>query len=258
MLGVALVVAAATPAVAQDAPHKERVDPREITPDFRSGAVNDRGELGVPEDLGPTGEARGADIDLLKEACEVELALSAAPDGLRDGAGIYVLRRDGYKRIRSSSNGFDCIVDRDYPQALKPTCFDAEGAAAIVPKIVSVGEWMLEGVGPVEIERRLVAGFESGHFRPAERAGVAYMLSNFNRPWNPHTQSRGWLPPHVMFYAPHLSNADIGFDPATYITGEKRPLIAYEGPHGYMVMVTGETRPRADNELKKCPAWVWE
>src|SRR5215472_17197242 len=67
---------------------------------------------------------------------EMALALSAAPEHLRAAAGLYALEADGFRQVRESKNGFTCIVNRDHPLNLKPTCFDAEGTATIVPKIV--------------------------------------------------------------------------------------------------------------------------
>src|SRR5438093_7232088 len=74
------------------------------------------------------------------EAQEVAMALSAAPEHLRPGAGVYVLTASGFKQTRPSTNRFTCIVNRDHPKALKPTCFDEEGTATILPKILRVGE----------------------------------------------------------------------------------------------------------------------
>ena len=202
-------------------------------------------------------------VEILPAACETELALAAAPDHLRDGAGVWVLGEAGYRRTRDSSNGFECIVNRDHPRVLKPTCFDAAGAATIVPKIVRVGQWLLEGVGPEELARRVAEGFTSGEFERPARAGVAYMLSNYNRPWypqpgSPRSGTLGRFPPHVMFYAPDVTGADIGFDAEAFRKDRSLPMVAYQGPHGFSVMITGENHERRAGEVDDCPRWVWE
>lgn len=199
-----------------------------------------------------------SEVDVLPESCESEIALAAAPEHLRDGAGLWLFTAEGYRSARQSENGIECIVNRDDPRVLKPTCFDAEGAAAIVPKIVAVGEWLLEGLDAAEIASREAAGFESGRFRRVARAGVAYMLSNNNRPWNPQTQSLGRFPPHIMFYAPDITNADIGYVPGSFDPEAPLPFIGYQGPHGYMIMITGQNRSTEPGELADCPAWVRE
>src|ERR1700737_2734796 len=76
---------------------------------------------------------------------EMAMALSAAPPRLRDQAAVYVLERSGFIKIRESHNGFSCIVNRDHPLNLKPTCYDAEGSETILPKGIQVGAWLMEG-----------------------------------------------------------------------------------------------------------------
>lgn len=253
-LALALALAAVGPVEAQRSPPRTYDDP---------GTRIDRGSPGFMggEDESAQdaeGEADADTLEVLPKACELELALAAAPEHLREQAGAFVLRGDGYRRVRESKNGFDCIVNRDHPRSLKPTCFDAEGSAVIIPKIVAVGGWLLEGLSTEEIQQRVEYGFVNGDFVPPSRAGVAYMLSNYNRPWFPQSQTLGRFPPHVMFYAPNLTNEDIGFDPEAFAENRSLPLVAYQGPHGFIIMITGENRPRAQGELKACPAWVWQ
>ena len=82
--------------------------------------------------------------NLLPQANEVELALSAGPEHLRAEATVYVFGDGGYVRVRDGSNGFSCLVNRDGFQAgdqtLRPTCWDAEGSATILPVMLRVGE----------------------------------------------------------------------------------------------------------------------
>jgi hypothetical protein len=165
------------------------------------------------------------------EQRETAMALSAAPEHLRAGAGVYVLTPSGYKQTRRSTNQFTCIVNRDHPNALKPTCFDEEGTATILPKILRVGELMMQGKSLSEISADIRAGFASGKFVSPRRPGIAYMLSGDIRAVNPATGAISSFPPHVMFYAPNLTNEDIGSNDAAGL-----PFIAYQGPHGYMIM----------------------
>jgi hypothetical protein len=140
------------------------------------------------------------------EQRETVMALSAAPEHLRAGAGVYVLTRSGYKRARPSTNKFTCIVNRDHPKALKPTCFDEEGTATILPKILRVGELMMQGKSLSEIAEDIRAGFANGKFISPRRPGVAYMQSGDIRGVNSATGAVSSFPPHVMFYAPNLTN----------------------------------------------------
>jgi hypothetical protein len=174
--------------------------------------------------------------ELMPEAAEIKLALSAAPEHLRKDAAVYVLRKNGYAKVRNGSNGFTCIVNRDHPLNQKPTCYDAEGTATIVPKVLRVGELLMQGKPMAEINQEIAEGFRSGQYISPRRPGVAYMLSGDIRDFNPQTGKVESFPPHVMFYAPNLTNQDIG---STGDFAPGMPSIAYQGPQGFMIVVLG-------------------
>src|ERR1700746_3518075 len=113
--------------------------------------------------------------ELLPREKETDLALNAAPEHLRKSAGVYVLERHGFVKIRESTNGFTCIVNRDHPLSLKPVCFDAEGTATILPKILRVGELLMQGKAMSEINAEIAEGFRTGKYIAPRRSGVAYM-----------------------------------------------------------------------------------
>jgi hypothetical protein len=179
---------------------------------------------------------------LLPREKEIALALSAAPEHLRKGAGVYVLERSGFVKVRDSANGFTCIVNRDHPLNQKPVCFDAEGTATILPKILRVGELLVQGKPMSEIDREIEEGFMSGKYISPRRAGVAYMLSGDIRNFNPGTGKVESFPPHVMFYAPNLTNADLGTTPEALAKDPSLPFVAYQGPHGFIIVVNSDTK----------------
>jgi hypothetical protein len=178
--------------------------------------------------------------EIFRRDKEMELALSAAPEHLRNGAGVYVLERNGYLKVRESTNGFTCIVNRDHPLSLKPVCFDAEGTATILPKILRVGELLMQRKEMSEINAEIAKGFRIGKYISPRRTGVAYMLSGDIRNYNPRTGKVESFPPHIMFYAPNLTNADLGTTPEALEKDPSLPFVAYQGPHGYIIMLAGE------------------
>jgi hypothetical protein len=168
---------------------------------------------------------------------EFQMALSAAPEHLRAKAGVYVLEENGFVLARPAENGFTCIVNRDHPRNLKPTCYDAEGTHTILPKVLRIGQLLRRGLPAQKIREEIAEGFRAGKYIAPRRPGVAYMLSGDIQSFNPHTGKAESFPPHVMFYAPNLTNEDIGS------TGEFEPglpSIGYQGPHGYMILVLGK------------------
>lgn len=173
---------------------------------------------------------------LLPEAEEVTLALSAAPEHLRAGATVYALTEAGYKKVHEGSNGFVCAVYRDHPLAQKPTCWDAEGAETIVPRVLFEGELMMQGRARAAIIKAVEEGFRTARFISPRRAGIAYMLSPHILNYNSNTGQVVPFPPHVMIYAPNLTNADIGATPESFRTYKNHPFVAYQGPHGYLIV----------------------
>ena len=180
------------------------------------------------------------EVDLLPLDEEVELALSAAPAHLRAEATVFALTADGFEMAQEGTNGFSCVVNRDHPLNPKPTCYDAEGTATILPKVLLMSELMLAGVPMSAIADTVASGFASGRFKAPSRPGVAYMLTRGIRTYNPRNQTFGSFPPHVMFYAPGMTNADIGTSFPARREAPYLPFIAYQGPHGFMVVVVGD------------------
>jgi hypothetical protein len=178
--------------------------------------------------------------ELLPRQKEIGLALGAAPEHLRKGAGVYVLEHGGFVKVRESTNGFTCIVNRDHPLNQKPVCFDAEGTATILPKILRVGELLMEGAPTPEIDKEIAEGFRTGKYISPRRAGVAYMLSGDIRNYNPRTGVVESFPPHVMFYAPNVTNADLGITAEALAKDPSLPFIAYQGPHGFIIVLASD------------------
>src|SRR5215813_9038795 len=87
----------------------------------------------------------------LDQQKEIALALSACPDSVASKAGIYVLERHGYAKIRDSENGFTAIVQHSSPASQEPQCMDAEGTRAFLRRYLKVAEWRTQGKTPAEI-----------------------------------------------------------------------------------------------------------
>jgi hypothetical protein len=142
---------------------------------------------------------------------EIALALSACPPSLANRAAVYVLDKSGYVKVRDGESGFTAIVQRLRPDTQEPRCMDAEGTRTILPRILKTAELRASGKSPQEISRFVAVAFATGVFHPPARPGIDYMLSTENIVLlDPAKGTVGPFPPHVMFYAPYLSNADLG------------------------------------------------
>jgi hypothetical protein len=161
---------------------------------------------------------------------------------MRDGAGVWVLTASGPRLHRAATNGYTCIVNRDEVEALKPTCYDPEGTATILPVVVHFGELLMQGVPVAEIRRRIGEGFRNGRFISPRRAGIAFMLStHVVNVLDPATHRFGTASPHYMIYAPNVTNADLSIPDTAYNAHSWMPSVAYTGPQGFIIVSVPHT-----------------
>ncbi len=148
-------------------------------------------------------------VTLMNRDREIEMALSACPPSVADKAAVYVLEKTGYVKIRDSQNGFSAIVQHSLPTSREPQCMDAEGARSFLPRMLKVAELRAQGNSAEEIRRAIADAFAKGILRPPQKPGINYMLSTENLVPDDNGVVAPF-PPHVMFYAPYITNADIG------------------------------------------------
>lgn len=200
---------------------------------------------GVPEsrtsDAQREQSTRPVHIWTLPQDLEVRWAVSALPPSLRDQAGIRILSGGHYVEYRKAANPFTCIVSRRAGN-LYPVCFDEEGTRTILPAYEDDATMRQNGMTSDKVEAELANGFASGRYQPPSRPGIAYMLS----PATFVLGSDGTLhsvPAHVMFYAPYLTDKDIGGAMG------KTAFVDRPGPHGMIIVLAGQAeRDRALTE----------
>jgi len=174
--------------------------------------------------------AAGGKVIVIPRDLEMRLAVNALPPSLREDATIRVMGPAGYVEARHGSNPFTCIVSRRGGN-FYPVCFDREGAKTILPAYEDDATMRMKGAGDAEVDAALAKGFADGTYRPPARPGIAYMLSPCT-----YMIDNGKLravPPHTMFYAPFLTDADVGG-----VMG-KTPFIDRPGPHGQFIVLAG-------------------
>src|SRR5271157_3293089 len=200
-------------------------------------------------------------IEPLPRDLEIQLALSALPPHLRDNATVYVLNPDkGFEVARKGTNGFHAFVARtgddtfrgSWPltayrdDILYPISFDSAGVKAQMRVFFDAAEMQAKGTPPGELKKIIKDRYKTGYYKAPERAGISYMLSPVLRTYfNPEESDRVVTMnyPHVMYYAPNVSDEDIG--------GGKRggmyPFVIFPGPHGYFIQPIDLTKRKAIN-----------
>jgi hypothetical protein len=185
--------------------------------------------------LAQSAQAAGSQVpELMDRQREITLALSACPPALAAKAGVYVLEKSGYVKVRDSENGFTAIVGHLLPNSVEPQCMSAEAARTHIPPILKVAELRAQGKSPAEIKSFMADAFAKGVFPPVTKLSVDYMLSPENLP--PSDAGAGvpeHYPPHVMFFAPGVTNADLGVDGSD----DGIALVAAEGTPQAIIIV---------------------
>ena len=174
---------------------------------------------------------------LMDREKEVALALSACPGPVASKAAVYVLDQSGYIKVRDSQNGFTAIVQHALPTSQEPQCLDAEGTRTHLPRILRIAELRAQGKSREEIKRYVADAFAKGIFQPPARPGIDYMLSTENVVAVDEDKGiSAPFPPHMMFYVPYLTNADLGSDGSPKGIG----FVVNEGtPHALMIVPVG-------------------
>jgi hypothetical protein len=178
----------------------------------------------------------GAKVVQLPRDLEVRLAENALPKELRAGATVLVMEAEGYVKVRQGTNPFTCLVSRRGGN-FYPVCFDEEGTRTILPEFADDAVLRSKGASDEEVRRHIAQGFEEGRYRPPSRPGVAYMLSPATYMLEGGKLTRGF--PHTMFYAPFLTNTDIGG-----IVG-RTAFVDRPGPHGMIIVLAGQREREA-------------
>ena len=143
------------------------------------------------------------------KASEIELARSAAPASISDGAEVLVLTQDGYMTAVKGGNGFVCLVERAWakttddpefwnPKISAPHCLNAPAAKTYLPIVLMKTKLVMAGKSKMEITQALKSARERKELPALEPNAMCYMmskqqyLSDDDKHWHPH----------MMWYVP--------------------------------------------------------
>jgi hypothetical protein len=175
------------------------------------------------------------DFSLPREE-RIKLAESAAPAEISSRATVYLLEQTGYVKIREGTNGFSCLVDRQTPLNLEPTCFDVEGSSTTLPTRLYVEEQRAKGKSEEQIKAEIDEGYKKGKYKAPSKPGIVYMMSDRGYLLVPGSNKLVRIPPHLMFYAPYATDKDIGLPPSA----ANMPRVIRPGqPDAYIIVIPG-------------------
>lgn len=196
----------------------------------------------------PSRQATETAIEQMPATLETQFALSALPRAMRDQATVHLLDpKKGYELSRQGTSGMTCLVERTaWEQAdfrndiYVPLCYDAAGTTTFLKVIMDAAALRARGMSPTALKAEIEKRYQTGTYTVPGKPGLSYMLAPLQRTWmvpdwNVHTMPM----PHLMFYAPNLTNEDIGAVAAL------NPLHVFTFKEGlaaqtYMIVVVGE------------------
>jgi hypothetical protein len=191
-------------------------------------------------------QATETTIEQMPAKLETQFALSALPPAMRDHATVYLLDpKKGYQLSRQGTSGVTCLVERTaWEQAdfrndiYVPLCYDAEGTKTYLKVIMDAAALRGQGMSPVALKAEIENRYKNKTYKVPEKAGLSYMVAPTMRTWMlPDWQVHTMPMPHLMFYAPNITNEDIGAVPSLLY-----PFIFKEGlaEQSYMIQLIGE------------------
>jgi hypothetical protein len=202
--------------------------------------------------LAPASEATEAIIEQMPAELETRFALSALPPALRDRATVYLLDpKKGYQLSREGTSGLTCLVERtvwewvDFRSDIYiPLCYDAAGTKAHLKVMMDAATLRAGGMGPVALKAEIENRYKNKVYKAPEKPGLSYMVAPVFRALGPpdmkmHSMSM----PHLMFYAPNVTNEDIGAVPDLAVPSSLvYPFIDKQGnaEQSYMIQLVGE------------------
>ncbi len=196
----------------------------------------------------PSNDTTETTIEQMPAKLEIQFALSALPPGLRDQATVYLLDpKKGYQLSRQGTSGVACLVERTaWEQAdfrndiYVPLCYDAAGTKSFLRVIMDAALLRVQGMNPTSVKVEIEKRYHDKTYKVPERAGLSYMVAPVMRTWMmPDWQVHTMPMPHLMFYAPHMTNEDIGATPNASLL---YPFTFKEGiaEQTYMIQLIGE------------------
>lgn len=104
-----------------------------------------------------------------------------------------------------------------------------------------------KGMPAGELKKLIQERLRTGYYKPPARAGISYMLAPIMRTYDEPEKSPKLMTasfPHVMYFAPNVSDKDIGSGEL----GGVYPHVIMPGPYGYIIQALDTKEKAAINK----------
>ncbi len=153
---------------------------------------------------------RAGKRSLLATDVEIALARSAAPREVSAAADVYTLTDTGYVLAVRGTNGNACLVNRSWPDALEPHCFDAEASATVMQHDLLRTALYQRGISKTEVDRDIADRVLDGRLKLPRRPAMTYMMSAAQVLYDDSGKKVGAWQPHLMLHMPYLTSEELG------------------------------------------------
>jgi hypothetical protein len=207
--------------------------------------------IGVGISASPS-HATETTIEQMPAKLETQFALSALPRAMRAKATVYLLDpAKGYQLSQQGTSGVTCLVERtawelaDFRNDIYiPLCYDAEGTKTYLKVIMDTATLRAQGMSPVALKAEIENRYKNKTYKVPEKAGLSYMIAPVMRTVGPPDMKVHTMPmPHLMFYAPNITNEDIGAVPNLSVHSSLLyPFLDKQGiaEQSYIIQLIGE------------------
>ena len=191
-------------------------------------------------------------IEQMPAKLETQFALSALPRAMREKATVYLLDpTKGYQPSQPGTSGVTCLVERtvwemaDFRNDIYiPLCYDAVGTKTYLKVIMDTATLRIQGMSPITLKAEIENRWRDKTYKLPEKSGLSYMVAPVFRTVGPPDMKVHTMPmPHLMFYAPNITNEDIGAVPNLSLHSSLLyPFIDKQGiaEQSYVIQLIGE------------------
>src|SRR5258708_7132871 len=155
--------------------------------------------------------------------------------------------QDNHRVAPRAASGVTCLVERtawehaDFRSDIYvPLCYDAAGSKTYLKVIMDAAALRIHGLPPADLKAEIEKRYREKTYQAPDKPGVSYMLAPVMRTWMlPDWQVHTMPMQHLMFYAPNLTDQDIGSGPSSF---PGYPFVFKEGipEQSYMIQLAGE------------------
>lgn len=154
---------------------------------------------------------------LMGRNAEIALARSAAPPAISKNARVLYLTPHGYVTAVNGSNGFTCLVERNWmsafddpqfwnPKGRGPVCYNPPASRTVLRYDYARADLVLAGLSKAQLYARLNAIVAKNGLPTPEPGSMSYMMSKHQY----LNDAVGNWYPHLMFHAPRADGASAG------------------------------------------------